>query len=275
MKFLVDKEEHELKFIPTLRLQVKLFAPLHRLDVAGVRATMQNVFDIANFNVAFENVKLILDEYYDSDGLALFKGHSLFRVRRDGGPPTIVVKMPEGGVLGDLKRREYELETTEEAYQKHIADNFSSLGLESLFGPANQKLALRLKVINERRNLLLQRHNENYRLSFDTFTYTNARNGRASQTQFEIEIEALNEQASQKLSAIKNSLIGILKGFEFSAGSKYERGIRVLHMDRSKWGQRFWEWTRGKGLGWASVIFGFLGIILAVIGIILTARAMR
>src|SRR4051794_18143277 len=75
--------EHELKIAPTVTQQAKLFSSLRRDNVAGVLKTIQAMLGMAEFDFAVENVKSVIDDYYDTADLALFYVHSVCRIRRD------------------------------------------------------------------------------------------------------------------------------------------------------------------------------------------------
>lgn len=264
--------EHELKLTPSTSLQVKLLASLRTQSVDDVIHILKGVLGVGDFKVTIENVKSLIDEYFDTSDLALYDTHSVFRVRRDAGTPCLVIKKLIGQEQGEIKRTEHETDLSEETYQQLRAEGFAPIVAKEIPDLRDKRLVYNLKISNERRNFILERNDEKYRLSLDIFVYSNPKTGRTSNQQFEVEIEALNDAASAKLKGIKHNLLDVLHGFEYSKGSKYERGIRLFYIDKSEWWQLLTAWSSGTGLNWIGVILGILGLILAIVGIALTIR---
>lgn len=262
--------EHELKLIPSTSLQVKLLASLRSQSVEGVIQTLKGVLGVGDFMVTVENIKSLIDEYYDTPELALYDTHSAFRIRRDVGTPILVIKRLIGQDQGEMKRTEHETALTEETYQKLLTEGFASVIARELPDLRTKKLEYKLKVSNERRNYLLARNGEKYRLSLDIFVYINPKTGRTSDQQFEVEIESLSDDASAKLKGIKHNLLDVLRGFNYSKGSKYERGVRLFYIDKAEWKQVLAAWSTGPGLNWIGAILGVVGLLLTILGLILT-----
>lgn len=265
--------EHEIKVAPTVTQQVKLLAALRSDRVEDLIHTIKGVLGIGDFHVAMENVKTVMDDYFDTDDLALYYTHSVFRIRREGGSPRLVIKKLVGQDQGELRRTEDETELSEAQLQSLLAERFASVVRAKLTDLRDKLLSIKLRVTNERRNYIMERGQERFRLSIDIFVFTNPLNGRTSNQQFEVEIEALDEHASAKLGAIKHNFLDVLEGFAFSKGSKYERGIKLFFVDRSEWLQLLAGWSTGTGLNWTSVIIGLIGLVLTIVGLVLTWRA--
>lgn len=265
--------EHEIKLTPSASVQVKLLSSLRTQSLDDVVKTLKNALGIGDFVIAAENVKNTTDDYYDTDDLALFHTHSLLRVRREGGLPVVVVKTLVGQSQGELRRTEFEKPVTEIDLQAMIATGFANVVAQQLPDFREQKLNYRLKVSKERRNYVMERGAEKYRLSLDTFWFTNPISGRTSDQEFEIEIESLNADASMRLRSIKHHLLNLLQGFAFSTGSKYERGVRKFYMDGPQWKQTLSKWNSGLGLNWVGVVLGAIGLVLSAIGLWLTIRS--
>ncbi len=167
-----------------------------------------------------ENVKNVTDDDDDTDYLSLYSSHSLLRVRRQGGSPTIIVKKLMRQSPGELERSEFEQATTEDGLQSLIESNFAAIVATELPDIKGKKLGYKVRVTNERRNFLMARSEEMHRLSFDSFSFLNPKTGRTGDQQYEIEIESLNAAASAKLHAMKHSLLEVLRGgFSFSKSS--------------------------------------------------------
>ncbi len=269
----LSNREHELKLVPTVHSQVKLLHLVRSRNVKEIIQTLTSAFGIGDFRVAVENITSIIDEYFDTDDLAIFQTHSVFRVRRDGGGPKLVIKRLISQEPGEFTRTEHETSLTEERYQEYVANGFSTFEGLQIVDLTGKKLSLKLKVSNERSNYLLQRDDERLRLSLDSFMFSNPKTGRTSDQQFEIELEALNDVASSKLRNIKNNLLGVLRGFEFSKSSKYERGIKKFSIDRSEWLQGLIAWGSSESATWAGIVIGMIGVFLTILGILLTIRA--
>lgn len=258
--------EHELKLTPATNVQVKLLASLRTQTADQIIQTLKGTLGVGDFVVTIENIKSIIDDYYDTDDLTLYQIHSVFRVRREGDRATVVIKELAGQTPGELKRTEYELPLSEPELQSNLAQDFASIVASQLPDLRDKKLKYKLKISNERHNYLMERQGERYRLSLDIFTFTNPKTGRGSDAQYEVEIEALNEAASAKLGRIKHHLLDVLTGFRFSPGSKYERGIKVFYIDAAQWRQALAAWNSGPGLGWVGAIIGLAGLIVGIIG---------
>lgn len=259
--------EHELKVSPPVSQQVKLLGALRSETIDDVIQTLKALLGIGDFLVTVENVKSLIDEYYDTPDLALYATHAVCRIRREGVVPRLVVKKLIGQDQGELRRTEEETELTESEVQDLVSTGFASTVKITLSDLREKRLALKLKLNNERRNYMMNRGEERYRLSLDSFVFTNPATGRTSDQQFEIEIEALNDAASAKLASIKHNMLKVLEGFSFSAGSKYERGIKLFYFDRPVWIQWLAMWSTGPGLNWVSVILTLLGLLLTILSL--------
>jgi inorganic triphosphatase YgiF len=265
--------EHELKITPSSSIQVKLLSSLQTQNLDELIKTLKGVLGVGDFVLTAENVKNTTDDYYDTSSLSLFHCHSLLRVRREGGLPTVVVKTLIGQAQGELKRTEFEHTTSEEELQSLVATGFSAIVNAQLPDFKSHPLRHNLEVSKTRRNYIMARGAERYRLSLDAFSFANPKTGRASEKLFEIEIESLNAEASEKLRGIKHNLLDVLNGFAFSNGSKYERGIKAFHIDGAAWKQTLSKWNTGIGLNWVGVVIGVLSLLVGVVGTWLTIRA--
>ncbi len=266
--------EHEIKVTPNTNVQIKLLSSIRSQNIDNVIKTLKATLGIGDFSVLPEDVKSIIDDYYDTEDLALYYTHSVFRIRREGVQPTLVIKQLVRQAQGELERTEYETSLSEIELQNQSSQSFPEVVASQLPDIRDKKLAYLLKVTNERRNYLMERKGERYRLSLDMFVYANPKTGRTSDQQFEVEIEALNDAASAKLNNIKHNLLDVLTGFKFSAGSKYERGIKMFYIDSAEWKQVLAAWSSGIGLAWIGAIFGILGLIVGIVGVWLTIKSL-
>jgi hypothetical protein len=111
----------------------------------------------------------------------------------------------------------------------------------------------------------------------DIFWYTNTLTGQTSSQQFEVEVEAKNEHAVERLPLIKKNLLFLLstraKDFHFSEDTKYERGVRLLGLSHRAWVQRLSAWATSPAAGLANLSIGVLSLLLTIffgiVGIVL------
>ena len=71
---------------------MKLLASLRSQSVDDVTQTLKGVLGVGDFKLTIENVKSLIEEYYDTPELALYDTHSVFRIRRDTGTPCLVIR---------------------------------------------------------------------------------------------------------------------------------------------------------------------------------------
>lgn len=268
-------EEHEIKVVPTLGQQVKLLTSLRSKSTDELRDTLQGFIGAGQFSISLEGTKTINDEYYDTQDLQLFEIHALLRVRHVGDTTKLIVKTLTSQSTGELRRAEHEFDVSAQELKDLESINFKKcvdIYFPELSGRAFSKI---ISVRNDRMNYLLARDKESYRLSLDQFVLVNASNGRASNQLYEIELEALNTEASQQLAIIKPNLLKLVKNSSFSNSSKYERGIRHFRLDQAYWKQTLSSWSTGPGLNWLGLILNVIGLVLTAVGLYLTLRAKR
>lgn len=266
-------EEHEIKVVPPPGQQVKLLASLRSKSIDELRETLQGFIGASQFSISLEGTKTINDEYYDTTDLQIFEIHALLRVRHVGDTTKLIVKTLTSQSTGELRRAEHEFSISAQELKDLESTNFKKYVdayFPELSGKAFSKL---ISVRNDRLNYLLDRDKESYRLSLDQFVLVNSANGRASNQLYEIELEALNADASEQLPSIKQNLLRLIKNSRFSNSSKYERGIRHFYLDQAYWKQALSSWSTGTGLNWLGVILNIIGLVLTALGLYLTSRA--
>ncbi|CAG1007675.1 hypothetical protein ANAEL_03568 [Anaerolineales bacterium] len=267
METLVETEENEIKLVATEVTQAKMLASLRGKkdeELQGILRVLKAALHLAEFDISQEKVENIFDEYYDTHDLALFGFHASLRVRREGTNLSVTAKKLKGQERGQFSRSEHSQTLSEAQYAEYIRDGFRQIVELVFLDVVGKPLSLVLRVNNERRSFSLRRGNELYELALDLASFTNPKTGKMSDTQIEVEIEALNDAAKSKLGGIRRNLVDIVKTFDYSKESKYERGIKFFGLDKSRpqqWLKRLIEW-------WNSDIgLARLGIIVAVVGI--------
>ncbi len=228
--------ENELKLIASEKTQAKMLASIRGKDESEIGEILRIVkaaLNLAEFDISQENVEIIMDEYFDTEDMVVYKSRTSFRVRRSRGKIEVTVKTPKEIELGLFKRQEENLrDVSEERYSELVKTGFQDIIADFLPNVRNRRLDLFLRLYNERRSFSLKRRDEEYILSLDLFTFINPRTGKSSEENSEVEIEAQNRAAQQKLNDIRFNLIEIVKGFNLSTDSKYERGIKYFGIDR-------------------------------------------
>lgn len=263
-------EEHEIKIVPPPGQQVKLLTSLRSKSTDELRDTLQGFIGAGQFSISLEGTRIINDEYYDTHDLQLFEIHALLRVRHVGDDTKLIIKTLTSQSTGELRRAEHEFDVSAQELKDLESTNFKEY-VKTYFPELSGRVFSKLiSVRNDRMNYLLARDKERYRLSLDQFVLVNASNGRASNQLYEIELEALNSEASQQLAAIKPNLVKLVKNATFSNSSKYERGIRHFHLDKAYWQQALSSWSTGPGLNWLGLILNIIGLMLTAVGLYLT-----
>lgn len=264
---MIESEENEIKLVT----QAKMLAALRGKktnEQDSVLRTLKGALNFAEFDVSQERVENIIDEYFDTDDLALFGFHASLRIRRSGPKAEITVKKLKEQERGQFTRSELSQTISEDEYLKFIRDGFQQIAESAHLDVLGKPLLLTLRVDNERRTFRLRRGDEHYELSLDLLKFINPKTHKASEIQSEIEIEALNEAAKQKLGNIRRSLIDIMGTFNFSPDSKYERGIKHLNLNKTnqnihtKWLSNF---NTEAGRDWINIAVAIIGIIVTVI----------
>ncbi len=271
MKSSRESEENELKLVATVETQAKMLASIKgkgtsEPEVKEILGIVKAALHLADFDVSQEHDGPIIDEYFDTSDFAVYKTHAGLRVRRSRGKIEVTIKKIKDIEQGLFSRQEISEDITEEKYAELVRTGFREKALALFPELQDQRFSLVLRVDNERRSFSLKRRDEEYALALDLFTYKNPRIEDVSEIQSELEIEALNDSAKAKLSGIRRDLIEIVKGFKLSTDSKYERGVKYFNLDRPSWLRWIQEhWNTNKGLAWIGIILAVLGVILTII----------
>ena len=272
--------EHEIKFKPRRTTQIKLLSSLKEDSIDGVIETISSALGITGaYSLQPTDAEAITDVYHDTDDLCIFKENGCLRVRHSGKDIQITVKLNRGHVNGEFTRDEISMNCDQTTLQQHIRENFVEITRKALPHLSGQKLRPKIVVKNSRRLFSMQSqqgilNEESFKakLSFDMFTYVNPVSHQSSDEMYELEIEALNEEANSRLNGIGNNIRKLIRDFEPSTESKYEHGVKFFHLDQSPFNKRFFNWSSGPGLNWLSLWIGLVGIILTILGLYLTIK---
>ena len=236
MTYLIESEEREIKLVPTEVTQAKLLN-CHRRRIDEVDDVLQIIkaaLSLAEFKITQESVENIVDQYFDTRNLVLFEIHASLRIRRVGASIELTIKKPKEQERGQFTRSEFSKIISETEYRELLDDGFRKVTKTLLLDVTNERMSNILQVNNERRKFTLCRRDEKYELSLDLMQFVDLNSKKVSNPESEIEIEALNEIAKQKLGTIRRNLVDIMKTFEFSKDSKYKRGITRLSISSKK-----------------------------------------
>lgn len=277
--------EHELKFVPTSSTQIKLRGSLRNASFHEVIDTFSGVIGLAG-DYVFEPsaAEAIVDIYFDTNDLDLFKDHASFRLRQSGREIEVTIKRQRSQELGEFKRDEIKFALTAKELLDHERDGYHDLVKIHFPRLTGKQFRTTLIVKNSRRTFLMHPTNggsapnpEEFRasVSFDVFNYSNPKTGHSTREFYELEIEADTESASRRLGAIGDSVRKVVTTFIPSEGSKYERGVQLFYLDRGFWIQFLVQWGASIGLNWISLLITTVGTILGAIGLWLTIKSMH
>lgn len=271
MTNLIESEENEIKIVPIEVTQAKLLGALHGKkagEIDSVLRTIKAALSLAEFDISQESVENIVDEYFDTEDLALFDFHASLRIRRSGSQVEMTIKKPKEQERGQFTRSEFSKNISENEYSELLEDGFRKAIKTVLPDTMGKRLSKVLQVINERRNFMLLRGNEQYKLSLDLIKFFNPKLNKTSESESEVEIEALNEAAKQKLGTIRRNLVEIMRTFDFSKDSKYERGISRMSLKGKKsWRVKMWfsNINTDSGRNWIEITIAIIGIVVTII----------
>lgn len=268
--------EHELKFVPSQVTQIKLLASLQYDFMGDLIATISGALGISDLYALFPlGMEGIYDIYFDTESLDLFHEQNSLRVRHSGREIEITIKKNRGVIGGEFKRDEYSITCDQETLQDHIRDNFVEITREHLPHLSGKALEPVIIVKNSRRLFVMQLKDKTdgdigfrAQMSFDIFTLLNARTGRSTNEMYELEIEALNESASQRLTDIASNIRVVAPDLKPSSTSKYVRGVQHFKLTKSLTVQTMDNWIQGAGFNWFSLILAIVGFILTIIGLL-------
>lgn len=263
--------EQEIKIPLPVQVSDELQAKL--LITNPTQDQVDNIFeqltDILGLSGEFEFMEkrkyYIADEYLDDKSLTFYRNHVSCRIRRVGEKMELTIKTPNGFFPSGLQRNESSHIITEDCYEKLIDFGFDSRLQEVLSQLDITKISPLLENINNRIAMNMTSGEESYELVLDTFTFK-ASNGKRSSGPFqEIEIEAKNDKAREKLGEIGRNLKKTLN-LEFTTKSKYELGVEKLRIYTNQ--IKILTNLRALGSGWWGVIIAILSMLIAALGFI-------
>jgi inorganic triphosphatase YgiF len=257
-------KEIEIKLTPSVRLQLKLQKRTGKSIATSIEERLRESLGLEGFDLCCVGYDDIIDDYWDTPEFALLKTYRIFRVRKSGNGFKIAKKIgtpSHGTAIYDREEEEAELPDAE--ILKEMFNDFASLRRKMLPDLIGSRFRSILRVSNNRRLFKLQKGNAIFELVLDSFVYSSPSSIRTSRLQSEIEIEAKNDQARADIDALGK--IVLATGVKGSRYSKYERGVRVLHLTYPSWVLNMMEWVETLPGRWVVVILGFLALILALI----------
>lgn len=186
--------EYELKFTPKKSTQIKLLASLKSDTIDNVINTITNALGLSDSYILEPlDAEALTDVYHDTDQLTLYKEGNCLRVRHSGKETKITVKINRGNISGEFKRDEYSIVCDQSTLQRHINENFVDFTRTKLAHLSGAKINPRIIVKNSRRLFIMKPlkgsgNNDGFqaKLSFDMFTYINAKTGRSSIEMYEL-----------------------------------------------------------------------------------------
>ena len=142
-------------------------------------------------------------------------------------------------------------------------EQFRQLHLADVDGP----LRFTLAVENMRRNFRLKRGDEDYRMSIDAFRFARPDGTHRTRLLFEIEIEALTEEAGKRLPELRRHLAHLPINVQYSVHSKYEQGLQELGLGLRPLASIVYGALRAEPIGIAGFLVGILGLLVGIFGI--------
>ena len=227
------------------------------------------------------SAEAIIDVYLDSEDLELFRDRCSFRVRHCGNQPEITIKRRSSQDEGEFKRDEIKIPCSPRELFDLERDGFEKLLKQHFPGRDLRSFRSRLVVKNSRRSFNMRTKQDGKtppnpssdfraKVSFDIFTYVNPKDGRSTGELYELEIEAESHLASTRLPTLGKSIRKLISNFVPSEGSKYERGVKIFHLDQANWKRWIYQWSTGTGFNLTSLILTIVSLLIGIIGIFLT-----
>jgi inorganic triphosphatase YgiF len=237
----IEFNEQEIKFYPKHDIQVKLASSIQQDPIDGLINTIMNALNLSNiYTLEPLNSESLTDTYYDTADLTLYNERNCLRVRTSGKKISITVKLNKGVIDGHFNRDEFTLEADQSTLQRELNENFADIVRSHLKYISGRRLNNVIEIRNDRKIFEMRPKDglsmpDEFRakLSLDSFVLINPRSRHTSPALYELEIEALNDQARTRLSEISQTIRKLAPNFIASPFSKYEQGIKYYKLDKS------------------------------------------
>lgn len=261
--------EKEIKLTPSLQTQLKLRAALRRGGQEAALERLKTCIGFSGAEILATGVENIIDDYWDTPEFDLFRGSRCFRLRTTRRGISIFVKNrgARGGSSGVFEREEIEWPVEGEDALRGIFNGFIEQRKLLLPDYVSAEFVQALRVSNERYRFLLKRRSEEYELAIDFFYFSSQRFARTSTGQSEIEVEAMNAAAGEKIGEMARILKQQMKGIKPSRESKYERGVRKLWLQYPEWMLRIFESVDNIAMKWIVSIAAIAGLVVAILAL--------
>lgn len=258
------QREVELKFVPTCEVQARLASSSEFEHLVRV---LQGAFDLGEFRFEEEGTVHLIDDYYDTAELALYRDHASFRIRDRGhGKMELTIKTFRGLQSGVFDRRERTRSITVQEAASLRAESFRSILKSELSAYNETALNHVLTIVNDRRVFSLVRRGEEFELSLDKFTFQKAGSAATRPAVFEIEIEAKNDEAVSSLPRIRSSIEKVVASLTLADKSKYEQSVEKLGLHRRPIHQVLRNLWHSPNFGtWLGVLVSAAGILVSFI----------
>lgn len=257
-----DERELEFKFVPSREVQARLAARNAPAEVVDV---LKAAFDLGDYSFGDCKTQKIVDTYYDTGDLTLYRAHATLRVRSEDGKLEITLKTPRSHSPGVFDRHEFSLPVTDAEVRQHEQDGFRdfiNLRSEQFVG---FQLQPTLVIENERRKYRLARGDEKLDLCLDAFHPQKPGCPSNRPKSFEIEIEARSNAAFDRLSRIRSNVRSILPSLTTEDRSKYEQSVETLQLHRGRPKQYMYDLYHAPNfVGWAGVIISLIGVLITL-----------
>lgn len=214
--------ENELKLSVPAEMQAK-FIPLSG-STAGLFNRIVGAFKFAAFEIRNDRSVRNIDRYFDSSRQELQQvGHSI-RIRSGDGPLVLTIKKAGTPSLGIFSRLEDEREISQAEADALIDEGFQGVAKQSFGGVLRGRLIESLVIETDRRECMVERGNEKYKLCLDASTFVEPQTRERSSVAFEVEVEALAETSAEQLTSIRDRLVEVFPEFELGHKTKQTRG---------------------------------------------------
>jgi len=268
--------EYELKLIPKEITQIKLLASLKNDTIEDLITTITSALGISDtYELKSLDAEALTDVYHDTDQLTLYNEGNCLRVRHSGKETKITAKVNRGILDGEFKRDEYSTTCNQTELQRHINENFVDFTRTKFPHLSGKSINPIIIVKNSRRLFYMQpkfasKDSDSFKamLSFDMFTFINAKTGKSSCEMYELEIEALNEKTIKHMPILSKHIRTVVPDCTPSFYSKYERGIQIFKLDRSKAVQWFNNWPVSASYNWIMFALALIAIAIGVVALL-------